>query len=653
MTNSHAQRSTAAAPSDGWFWRWGAPLAASLGVLAAVGLAVASLRIVAAAPPPFWTVGRLQEMAVAAATFAAALLACWKVAGVQAWPSAQAVRNERTDPLVALAVVLAGVVLAALNLDIPLRGDESTNIINDATQPLSVAVSRYSTANNHVLHTLLVWVAHQIGGWNRVVLRMPAFLSFCIVLPMLWRFVRQEYGSTAALFATALVGASPFFIEYATNARGYTLMLLLFTSALLCGRRLVLSPDSRALWASWAVAIGLGCFAVPLMVFPAATTATWMLLARAHRFGRHQMRPFAARIVAWSAVALAIAGVLYVPVLVAEGVAGVQEAVAKASAWQTDLKLGRTQRALAHPILVWRTWHSGTPAWAQGALLALVVAGAAVPGRSCGRRSTLLLAMAVATGALLLVKPILMTPRMAIWALLVLMIMAGAGAAFVLGRALAWPASRWPTGTAPSSVLAARYGAVVLVFGAFAWWTTRPGVALRYGSIFQLAPSLPAMVSSVAQQFRPGDEFATYNARLAPEARIYMRTVNHLYEDAGRHAPLPNARSWTVHRVSAFPGRVSVSAGRVSASPRPAVAGSRPHAQQTDSGQSPGRLVLFDADNYESGPYTIEGMTARELLEEQWPDHELVAAFDQGRVYVVNEWRAALERAPVSTPRSP
>ena len=630
---------------SGWFWRRGAPLTASLGVLAAVGLALASLAV-AGAGVPFWTAGRLREMAVAVAWFAAVLLTCWKVAGVRASSRPRSKDAERANLLVALAVGLGSVVLAALNLDIPLRGDESVNIAADATMPFSVAVSRYSTANNHVLHTLLVWVAHQLGGWNQVALRMPAFLSFCLLLPMLWWFVREEYGSTAAAFVTALVGASPFFVEYATNARGYTLMLLLFATALVCGQRLVRSPRNSALWATWAAAIGLGLFANALMAFPAAITAAWMLLARRRRFGWHGMRAFAAKAVAWSAAALVLAGVLYVPVLAAEGLAGVQNAVAKASVWQTEMEMERTQRALVQPILLWRTWHSATSAWVQGALLALVLAGAAVPGRSCGHRGTLLLAVVAATSILLLAKPILMMPRMAIWALLVLMVMAGVGAAFVLDRALAWASDRWPSVGIASRPFLARAAGVAVAFGAFAWWATRPGVALRYGSIHQLAPSLPAMVSSVAGQLQPGDEFTTYNARMASEAHIYMRATSHWHEEAGRHVAVPDARSWRVRRVSASPERVG--------------APGRPHARQDVPvlGPSTNRLLLFDADNHESGPHRIKGKTARELLEDQWPSHELVAAFDQGRVYMVSNWNASREHAPVGmlpvrTPRSP
>ena len=194
-------------------------------------------------------------MIVAGGALSLCLLACWRLARhgdgnfsftTEGDPVGGGRRGSARAEVVLAAIVIAtGVALSAYFLDVPLRLDESRTIVKYASQPFGMAVTSYQTTNNHVLHTMLVWAAHQLGGWNRVVLRLPAFLSFCLLLPVLWWFARREYGPTAAAFTTALAAGTPYFVEYATSARGYMPLLLLFVVALLCGQSLVRRPEGK------------------------------------------------------------------------------------------------------------------------------------------------------------------------------------------------------------------------------------------------------------------------------------------------------------------------------------------------------------------------------------------------------------------------
>ena len=322
-------------------------------------------------------------------------------------------------------MIATGVALSAYFLDVPLRVDETRTIVKYASQPFGAALTTYDDPNNHVLHTMLVWAAHQLGGWNRVVLRMPAFLSFCLLLPALWWFARREYGPTAAAFTTALAASTPYVVEYATSARGYMLLLLLFVATLLCGQSLVRRPERKALWATWAVTIGLGFFTIPVMALPALATVCWMTLARWRRRDREGLSSFVVKIAGWSVVALAFAGALYTPVLATLGTDGLQATYNGIGIYYTDATL---LGLLRHSYVVWDQWHLTSPAWFQGALLALVLVGAAVRARMCRRAGTLVLAMVVATVAVLVAKPALLPPRMVVWALLLFLVLAGAGA---------------------------------------------------------------------------------------------------------------------------------------------------------------------------------------------------------------------------------
>ena len=610
-----------------WFWRWGIVLLAGLAALAAaIALAMAWYWELDGAAVT--TTARLKRMATLATAFAAALVV-FRVLAVVRTPatripasSSSAVPNTNgAEAVLAVVVVATGIGLAAHNLDAPLRPDESMTIVKYATQPLATAAGQYESPNNHVLHTLLVWVAHQLGGWSRVVLRIPAFAAGCLLLPAVWWFAREEYGWKSAALATAFVSTAPYFREYATNARGYTLMLLLFVCALLLGRTLVRSPGNRAAWAGWATAIALGLFAVPVMGYPAASAVLWMVFARWRRYGRRELGHFAFRMAAWTVAAFGLAAVLYAPVLAAEGFDHFRSVLAGAGlGW--PLPIDRALQMLQNPIALWTRWHLGIPTWAQGTLLALVVVGATVRGRSCGRRGTLLLGLGAATGLFLLAKPAALPDRVGIGALLLLMIVAGAGAARVLEGVAARPRAAAGTsrggfdlGAGPSRPAPVPlYAAVGAILVAFAWWSTRPGVASRQAEWGTELPPLPALVSSAEAQVRPGDDFAVHGMSSVRQRTIlYVREGRNVAENMGVLHYVPYLPS-PVHRVLApSPSPSSPSPGE------PFDEAPRPHSP---------RLLLFAYETF-----------SRVSLESRWPGrYESVSAFDHGRVYMVNDW---------------
>ena len=483
-----------------------------------------------------------------------------------------------------------------------------------ATQRLSVIASTYDDVNNHVLHTLLVRLATELGGWSRVVLRMPAFLSFCLLLPVLWQFVRREYGRTAAMFATALVATSPIFPGYATNARGYTLLLLFFVVVLLCGQALVRSPARgarRGLWPTWALAIALGLYAVPLMVVPAATAAVWMLLARWRSHDGRDLGSFALKIAAWSAVALAGAGALYLPALATEGMRGVAETLA-------EPKLTMRSPALATlPLDLWRDLHLMIPAWARGALLLLVGIGAAARGRSCARRGTLWLAISAVVGAYALLRfPLPL--RYATWVLLVCMILAGAGAALVLDRA---------TARAPAvscGIVALRHRRVLECVGlgvvvvSFLWWTSRSDAVTKAHANRSIID--PAMVSSVAGEMRPDDYFGGCG-------EVEYRTIAYVLETHTVDHGVGSAALGELwfRRVSAVRSTAWHEADALS------LAGPRLFLFDVSAGLSPPPPPWGDC----RGPGDLA--TRGELILGERDNRELVAAFGTGsRVWLFN-----------------
>ena len=558
-------------------------------------------------------------------------------------------RCTRPEALLATVTIGACAALAAYWLDTVFRIDEASTIAWYATQPLAVAAGEYTGPNNHVLHTLLVWVAHQLGGWNRVVLRLPAYLAFCLLLPALWCFARREYGATAAAFATVFVGTSAFLVHYATNARGYTLMLLFFAAALLCGQRLVQAPRRTALWAAWAAAVALGLYTVPLMVYPATATGAWMLLARWRRRGRDGFGPFLARTAAWSAAAIALAVVLYLPVFAVEGLTVLRDTF-NAPTIAVYQVVGSPREIVEHPFVLWHQWLP-IPGWAQGMLLALVAVGAGAGGRSCGRRGTLLLATGFAWGLLFAAHRLLLAPRMMIWALMALLILAGTGAAVVFEGALATArllASRLRYREAAGRDRAVgREGTVgregpafllrcvstALLFCALARWTVSGMHDLLASShwLWRVVPEL---------QMQPGDHFSACRYMMMRRAGVWVaeqyREVlivkqHHAVEDVS-----PYLFEWPIRRTSVH--RLSSGANHAGQTRAPSL-----------NGPSPGRLFLFDF--FIPGRVPCSDPLDAQAGTEWLHDHEQVAAFGVGKVYVLKDWTPS--RRPAEDGRVP
>ena len=133
-----------------------------------------------------------------------------------------------------------------------------------------------------------------------------------------------------------------------------------------------------------------------------------------------------------------------------------------------------------------------------------------------------------------------------------------------------------------------------------------------------------SQIAATGSLAEPGDHFHACD-RLVVRTVLYMRAVYGVEERARVFRPLPDRDvRWHVHRLSA-PGRA----------PESSIPSTSP-----DGGRPP-RLFLFEPRTGEGRircDWTLPPISA--VLEAHWPEHELVAGFDQGRVYVLNEWAA-------------
>jgi hypothetical protein len=163
-------------------------------------------------------------------------------------------------------------------LDWPMRYDESYTYIHYARYALSLGLTTYDAPNNHLLHTFLVHIAYRLFGDAPWALRLPAFVAGVLTLPVGYLVGRCFVGSAAALLATSAMATAMVMIEMSTNARGYSIVGLVFL--LLLGLAQYLRRrDNAAGWVLFAALGALGTYAIPTMVYGFATAALWLFLS--------------------------------------------------------------------------------------------------------------------------------------------------------------------------------------------------------------------------------------------------------------------------------------------------------------------------------------------------------------------------------------
>ena len=312
----------------------------------------------------------------------------------------------------------------------PLRHDETMMWLQFARRPLAEALSHYELATNHLLYTLLLYVPTRTLGDAPWVLRLPALVAGVLLIPATYQAAARLYGRAAAPLAAAMVAGSSLMVEYSANARGYGLMTLGFLLAVACAARLLPTPRLGG-WLTWAVPVGLGLYAVPLMALPLAALLAWIVLEAARTPDPRTARETIRGVGVGVAAAAALAAVLYAPVVVTLGGVGLANAVAHAAgpvrSWAEAMPgVG------AQATSIWDSWHRNCHAPVALALGASALFAVVVHHRVGRQRISLaavVLAFLLPLGALAWVRP-----RIALFAAPLYYAAAAAGFASVIAR---------------------------------------------------------------------------------------------------------------------------------------------------------------------------------------------------------------------------
>lgn len=227
-------------------------------------------------------------------------------------------RHIQQSPRHALAVCLLTALFASLTasqLDQPLRCDEALTAMEYVAKPWYYPAVVYDSPNNHVLHSLLAHWSSRLTGGTEWGLRLPAFLAGLLFVPLAYAAARKHFGKEAGLIAAALFAASPYAVEVATNARGYSQALALTLMLLLLAPRLVRGAGTA--WLLFAAVAVLGMYSVPAMMMPLAAIMLWIFLSGLLVHRGPARLGFIARILAAGLLMVAGTAALYTPAFIA------------------------------------------------------------------------------------------------------------------------------------------------------------------------------------------------------------------------------------------------------------------------------------------------------------------------------------------------
>lgn len=189
------------------------------------------------------------------------------------------IRTQKNSFWIFILIFLAGALLRWMKISVPLEHDEAYSMAMWARSDLLFAVSDYHLPNNHVFHSLLINIVYHTLGKSPALLRLPVFLSGCMLIPAVWLLAKLVYrkNEVIALTAAGLTAFSPYLISYSVNARGYEIQA--FFSVVTVGLA-VYGKRTRNIFA-WFLLIlfsGLNFFTLPIALYPFGGICLWLFL---------------------------------------------------------------------------------------------------------------------------------------------------------------------------------------------------------------------------------------------------------------------------------------------------------------------------------------------------------------------------------------
>jgi 4-amino-4-deoxy-L-arabinose transferase-like glycosyltransferase len=268
--------------------------------------------------------------------------------------------DDKWTILALFGVTVIGIFIRLIQINSAVGYDEAYTFIHFASRSLQVILTDYSAPNNHIFHSLLVYIVYHIFGNHIWALRLPAFLAGVLTIPAIYMAGKVIYGKNAALVAAALVACTPILVDFSVNARGYTLMCL-FSCLILWIAGILRKQSSFAGWLLLSLFSILGFYTLPVMVYPVSAVYLWLLVSWVVKDIYSNSRgKFIFGLIVTSISTILITFLLYSPILIfGSGFSSItSNEFVKSQSW-----LDFIQSVQSRIPRVWGDWNYLVPYW--------------------------------------------------------------------------------------------------------------------------------------------------------------------------------------------------------------------------------------------------------------------------------------------------
>ena len=268
--------------------------------------------------------------------------------------------EDKWTILVLVGVTIIGIFIRLIQINNAVGYDEAYTFIHFSSRSLQVILTDYSAPNNHIFHSLMVYIVYHIFGNHVWALRLSAFLAGVLTIPAIYMAGKVIYGKNAALIAAALVACTPILVDFSVNARGYTLMCL-FSCLILWIAGILRRRSSFTGWLLLSLFSILGYYTLPVMVYPVSAVFLWLLVSWVVKdINSNSRGKFIFGLIVSSISTILITFLLYSPILIfGSGFSSItSNEFVKSQSWLDFL-----QSVQSRIPRVWGDWNYLVPSW--------------------------------------------------------------------------------------------------------------------------------------------------------------------------------------------------------------------------------------------------------------------------------------------------
>lgn len=231
-------------------------------------------------------------------------------------------KNEKSTLLLIGAFTLVGLGIRWNFMASPMIHDEAYSFISFASVDLFTILSDYHLPNNHILHTLFVFLSTNIFGTETWAIRLPAFLAGGLLIPASYIVGKMYFNMKAGVLAAGLVALYPVMILVSARSRGYS-MVALITLILWALAIYIKSNKNKVAWLLYIGITALGFYTIPTMIYLYAIIAVWLLLSwiRKDVSPDYENTQFLKYLISSGVASAIITLLLYTPVFIESGIA--------------------------------------------------------------------------------------------------------------------------------------------------------------------------------------------------------------------------------------------------------------------------------------------------------------------------------------------